>query len=154
MRVEEDDFDYDEFPIIGCLSYNPDDSLKTSLGSGTENVEIEEVSFSNLLPQNYCVCYIDIVDSTITTAKLASHTELAKYYAIFLNSMAMIIRNFDAKIIKNAGDCLIYYFPRTTDPNNKLAFKDVIECGITMISAHRIINARLCENQLPPLYLE
>ena len=64
---------------------------------------------------------------------------------LFLNS------NFGAKIIKNAGDCLIYYFPKTHDSNNKLAFKDVIECAITMISAHHIINARLYENKLPSL---
>lgn len=151
MRVEEDEFDYDEFPIVGCLSYNPDDSSKTSSGIAIENVELDEVSFSNLLPQNYCVSYIDIIDSTKTTAKLTSQTEVARYYAIFLNSMAIIIRNFGAKIIKNAGDCLIYYFPRTSDPNNKIAFKDVIECAVTMISTHRIINARLYENGLPPV---
>jgi class 3 adenylate cyclase len=151
MGIEEDDFYYDGFPIIGCLSYNPDELLLTNSCTATENVGIDEVSFSNLPPQNYCISYIDIIDSTITTAKLASHTEVAKYYAIFLNSMAMIIRNFGAKIIKNAGDCLIYYFPRTSEPNNELAFKDVIECGITMISAHHIINARLYENKLPPL---
>ena len=82
---------------------------------------------------------------------MSSHTEIANYYAIFLNSMATIIRNFGAKIIKNAGDCLIYYFPKTSDSKNKMAFKDVIECAITMVSAHHIINARLYESKLPSL---
>lgn len=152
MVVEEDDFDYDEFPVIGSLDYNSHSLQESNFDPEKENTEVdEEVSFSDLLPQKYCVCYIDMVNSTTTTAKLTSHTELTKYYAIFLNSMAIIIRNFGAKIIKNAGDCLIYYFPRTSDSNNKLAFKDVIECGITMIAAHRIINARLYENKLPSL---
>jgi len=152
MIAEEDDFDYDEFPVIGSLGFNSNGSFfKISSGTGTENIEIDEVSFSNLQPQNYCVCYIDIVNSTAITSRLRSHTELAKYYAIFLNSMARIIRNFGAKIIKNAGDCLIYYFPRTFESKNRLAFTDVIECGITMIAAHRIINARLYEDRLPSL---
>lgn len=152
MRAEEDDFDYDGFPLIGSLDYNSRRSQENNFDPEKENREVdEEVSFSDLIPQNYCVCYVDMVNSTATTAKLSSHRELAKYYAIFLNSMAIIIRNFGAEIIKNAGDCLIYYFPRTSESNNKPAFKDVIECGLTMIAAHRIINARLYENKLPSL---
>jgi class 3 adenylate cyclase len=53
---------------------------------------------------------------------------------------------------ENAGDCLIYYFPNTSNINdNKDALKEVIECGITMISAHSIINAKLHEEKLPSL---
>jgi two-component system response regulator ChvI len=62
--------------------------------------------------------------------------------------MAVIARNFDAKIIKNTGDCLITYFPKTSDSTNKSAFKDVIECGLTMIEASPIINAKLKQEGL------
>ncbi len=134
---------YHDFPILASSS---SDSLFLSNNS-------KEVSFSDIRPENYCVCYVDIINSTTTTSKLSSHTEVAKYYTIFLNSMAIIIRNFAGKIIKNAGDCLISYFPKTSDSNNRLAFKDVIECAITMVSAHHVINARLYENKLPSLDL-
>ena len=66
--------------------------------------------------------------------------ELDKYYSTFLNAMATIVRNFGGKIIKNAGDDLIFYFPDTADSSNNnisAAFKDVLECGITMIAAYR-----------------
>ena len=43
--------------------------------------------------------------------------------------MAAIVRNSGANIIKNTGDSLIYYFPRTSDPTHISAFKGVIECG-------------------------
>ena len=46
--------------------------------------------------------------------------------------MAAIARNFDAKVIKNTGTSLIYYFPKTSDSSNLSAFRDVLECGITM----------------------
>jgi class 3 adenylate cyclase len=65
--------------------------------------------------------------------------------------MATIVRNFDGKIIKNAGDALIYYFPNTAHSSNVSAFKDVLECGITMIAAHRAINSRMQTERLPPL---
>lgn len=80
--------------------------------------------------------------------------KLAKYYPVFLNSMlTTIARNFGAKIIKNAGDCLIFYFPQTSDSiaNGILPFKGVIGCCLTMIAAYRAINAKLSVEQLPPL---
>jgi hypothetical protein len=39
------------------------------------------------------------------------------------------------RLYKNVGDSLIYYFPKTSDSTNKSAFKDVIECGITIMAA-------------------
>ena len=63
--------------------------------------------------------------------------------------MATIANNFGAKIIKNAGDALIYYFPKASDINNKIAFRDVLECGITMMAAHRSINSKMHYESLP-----
>ena len=66
--------------------------------------------------------------------------------------MATIARNFNARIIKNAGDCLIFYFPKTSSNENSIySFKDVLKCGSTMIAAHRFINAKLNEQKLPAL---
>jgi class 3 adenylate cyclase len=108
-----------------------------------------EVSFSGR-HQNYCVCFIDMMNSTTITATL-SDIKLRRYYATFLNSMATIIRNFGGKIIKNAGDCLIYYFPATSDTSDTHAFGDALECCMTMTGAHGTINAALKEEKLPPL---
>jgi class 3 adenylate cyclase len=65
--------------------------------------------------------------------------------------MATIARNFNAKIIKNAGDCLIFYFPKTSSAENMSTFKGVLECGSAMITAHRFINAKMNEQKLPNL---
>ena len=73
-----------------------------------------------------------------------------RYYSIFLNSMGAIPRGYGARIIKNVGDSLIYYFPETSDVGSKWpGFKGVLESAITMISAHTIINAKLSEEKLP-----
>jgi CheY-like chemotaxis protein len=65
--------------------------------------------------------------------------------------MASIIKTHNGKVIKNAGDCLIYYFPKTVDGSNESAFKDVIDCGISMIDANPVINSRLTKNGIPPI---
>jgi two-component system response regulator ChvI len=107
----------------------------------------EEVCF--LRSQNCCVCYVDMVNSTEVTADINEPEKLRKYYGIFLNTIAAVARNYRAKIVKNAGDCLIFYFPETIDSTNESAFRDVLECCITMIEARCTINTKLYEEKLP-----
>jgi len=132
---------YDDFPIVGLnlRGHSSFESWKPE----------EEISFSGQR-QQCCVCFIDMMDSTKTASKL-SNTQIGKYYGFFLNAMATIARNFGAKIIKNAGDCLIFYFPKTSSSENISTFKGVLDCGATMIAAHRFINAKMNEEKLPVL---
>jgi class 3 adenylate cyclase len=163
-----DDFFFDDYPISSF--FNPssswpfpkdndedyDDIIRDSntgyVNHSTQmhSISDNEISFSGK-QRNYCVCYIDMVNSTKMTSTIDSAEKISRYYEIFLNSMATIVRNFGAKIIKNAGDALIYYFPETSNLSNASAFIDILECNITMISAHAIINAKLYNEQLPPL---
>ncbi|MFY9567306.1 MAG: adenylate/guanylate cyclase domain-containing protein [Nitrososphaeraceae archaeon] len=113
----------------------------------------EEISFIG--SQNCCVCFIDIVDSTrITTVEIGQSEKIKLYYSIFINTMAAIARDFDGTIIKNTGDSLIFYFPKTTGPISYSCMKDfekVFECGLTMIAVNPIINENLKERELPGL---
>jgi two-component system response regulator ChvI len=109
----------------------------------------DEICF--IRAQNCCVCYVDIVSSTRITSSINNPEKIRKYYGIFLNTMAAIARNFGAEIIKNVGDCLIFCYPKTSDPSNKSAFNDVLECCITMVEARDTINQKLHEEELPSL---
>jgi len=117
-----------------------------------ENIKIneEQITFINYT-HRYCVCVIDIVDSTKNTNKIVGSEKIREFYSIFLNTMASIIKTHNGKVIKNAGDCLIYYFPKTVDGSNESAFRDVIDCGVAMIDANSIINSRLNKNCLPSI---
>lgn len=113
----------------------------------------EEISFIGG-SQSCCICFIDIVDSTrITTVEITHPQKIKRYYSIFINTMAAIARDYDATIIKNTGDSLLYYFPKTTGPivNNMSDFRRVFECGITMIAVNPIINSKLEEEDLPDI---
>src|ERR1051326_3336595 len=117
-------------------------------------VVAEEISFTGS-SQNCCVCFIDIVDSTrITILEIMDPQKIKRYYSTFINTMAALARDFDATVIKNTGDSVIFYFPKTTDSsnNNMSAFKNVFECGLTMISVNPIINVKLQKEEgLPNL---
>lgn len=137
---------YDDFPVIGSSFNSPSDITATLIN---ESEEMREISFSGKR-ENYVVCFIDMMNSTKISSTL-SEFEITRYYTIFLNAMAVIVKNFGSTIIKNAGDCLIYYFPKTCDMINTLAFKDVIECSLTMIASHHHINIKLHQEKLPRL---
>lgn len=100
---------------------------------------------------HYCVCFIDIVNSTEITAQIDDERKLEKYYSYFLNSIAAIARQFDAKIVKNMGDCLVFYFPKTSDYTEQAAFEQVFDCIFSMVSARASINASLQKEDLSPV---
>jgi class 3 adenylate cyclase len=111
---------------------------------------VQEISFTDN-SQHYCICFIDIVDSTRNTVIIDAE-KMKRYYSVFINIMAAIARDFNSNIIKNTGDSLIFYFPETSDSANISAFKAVLECGLTMIAVNPIINAKLNEESLPSLH--
>jgi CheY-like chemotaxis protein/class 3 adenylate cyclase len=113
--------------------------------------EEEEISFSSK-SQSYCVCFVSMIDSVGITFTIKDADKVRRYYSIFINTMAAIARSFDAKIIKNTGTSLVYYFPKTSNSYNLSAFKDVIECGFTMMVANKVINMKLKEEGLPSMH--
>jgi len=114
---------------------------------GLQDNQITFVNFSN----NYCVCIIDIIDSTNNTFDILESKKIKQYYSVFLNTMTSIIGRHGGKVIKNAGDNLLYYFPNTMNESNYLDFQDVIECGLSMIDAKDQVDLLLNLNGLPPI---
>jgi CheY-like chemotaxis protein len=110
---------------------------------------VKEISFLDR-SMNCCIGFVDMVNSTKATAEMVSDRQkIGQYYSIFINTMAILAKNYGAKIIKSAGDALIFYFPDSSDPANELAFKDILECFTTMTLATDIINAKLQSENLP-----
>ncbi len=129
----------ENFPVVGIDNINL---------ARHENI-IDEVSFSGDR-KHYCVCTIDIMNSTKIVSKLTD-AQISRYYSLFLNTMATIIHEFNGSIIKNVGDCLLYYFQDTSDITNSNSFKNALDCCFAMIDAHKRVNAILREERLPPL---
>ncbi|MGA9842028.1 MAG: adenylate/guanylate cyclase domain-containing protein [Nitrososphaeraceae archaeon] len=111
---------------------------------------VQEISFTGH-SHKYCVCFVDMVESTKITATLDPE-KMKRYYSIFINMMAAIARDNDANVIKNTGDSIIFYFPKTSDSTYLPAFNDVLECGFIMLGVDLIINEKLTEEGLPHLH--
>jgi len=97
--------------------------------------------------ENYCVCMVDIMNSTKITSNL-SETQTSEFYKIFLNSIAIIVRKFDGIVVKNIGDALLFYFP-VTHSEQKLILKKCLDCCMTIAESHDSISNQLNQQKLP-----
>jgi len=94
---------------------------------------------------------VDIVGSTSIVSAISGSEKTRKFYSIFINAMANILRKYDARIIKTVGDGIISFFPKTKDSTNSNAFKDVLECCFSQIAESPRINKMLQEEELPDI---
>src|SRR3972149_11759460 len=80
-----------------------------------------------------CVVFIDLVDSNKNTITMDNLEHIRIYYSKFMNSISEIVKNYGGKVIKNIGDCLLAYFPKTADNKNEDAFGETIECNLKIL---------------------
>jgi len=123
----------------------PNDGARNS--SSNMNTSDYMVAFSGR-SENYCVGLVDMVNSTKIAATLGNG-RISQYYSIFLNSMSKILSRFGGFVIKNVGDCLVYYFPESSKANRKFGFMSCLECSIAMIEYHDAICKKLKDEGLP-----
>jgi len=97
--------------------------------------------------ENYFVCFLDVIESTRLTSKLTD-LESSKFYSILLNSMATIIRDYEGIVVKNIGDALLFYFPKTNTQNND-TIKNALECCLKMCEFNDQIGKKMQEEGLP-----
>ena len=99
--------------------------------------------------KNYCVCMVDIVESTSATLNMPNE-KIGRYYGIFLNMMAEIASSFGAIVVKNIGDSLLYYFPGT-DSGTPESFRNVLRCCMAMLNIRSSLNNIMIQEGLPEI---
>jgi class 3 adenylate cyclase/CheY-like chemotaxis protein len=97
-----------------------------------------------------CVCFIDLVDSTKNTITMDNLEYIRIFYSKFINSISKIVKSYGGKVIKNIGDCLLVYFPKTSDNKNEEAFREALECSLKILDSRYIVNQELSNQHLPP----
>jgi class 3 adenylate cyclase len=140
---QEDDYSVHEYQKDKEIDNT--DSLNLTKYSKENEITFTKYSHS------YCICIISIVDFTQNIDKLQNPVDIRKYYSIFYNTMALIIKNHDGKVIKNVGDLLLFYFPKTVNFSKPSSFQDVLDCDLAMIQANSTLNLDLNKNDLPSI---
>ena len=120
----------------------------------TKNLKIDgkeenSISFTDT-SENCCVGIVDMVNSTKISSSLSRH-KFCKYYGVFINSMTSIARSYDAVVVKNIGDCILFYFPNFSSDTSDEYKKNCLECCFAMIEIHDYVNNLLKSEGLPLL---
>ena len=113
------------------------------------NFSLEEIRFSGDSIK-CCIGFIDLVDSTKNTITMDNLEYIRKYYSTFINSISENVKSYSGKVIKNIGDCLLFYFPKTSNNKNIEAFRQAIDCGFNILDKRYNINEELTRQHLPP----
>lgn len=147
-------YDNDTSPDV--IGSNITNQYEASSGRPSFFARQDEQNVSDIVPfsdysEKVCVSVIDIVGSTSIVSTLGSSKDIRKFYEIFLNRIAIILKKYRANIIKTVGDGIISYFPNTADITNIQAFENVLECCSAQIEERFAINALLMEQRLPTI---
>jgi CheY-like chemotaxis protein len=127
---------------------NSNSLLKSSKSPSSSIHASDQICFINYT-QRYSVGFVDIINSTDRTSKIKDSKKLRNYYSFFINAMGSVIDTFNGKIVKNGGDNLFFYFPKTCDINNQSAFHDAFECSSSMVSSNETLNCKMVAEGLP-----
>ncbi len=92
---------------------------------------------------------VDMVDSTKICAKLGP-AKASKYYQVFINSMSKILSEYGGVVIKNIGDCLLYYFPHGEKIEEKY-YENCINASNALLESHDSICDYLHKEGVPSL---
>ena len=103
------------------------------------------ISFEDIY-QNYCVGIVDVVNSTKIISKLPQE-KACIYYSVFLNTIGYIAQNHGAKVVKNIGDGILFYFPKDSTKNLKVT----LDCATKMIEASEMINSIFQKQKMPKI---
>jgi len=99
--------------------------------------------------KSFCVGVVDMIDSTKISSKLSS-SQNSKYYEIFLNTMARVLNRFGGMILKNVGDCLVFYFPESSK-GRRFGFMTCLEGCLAMVDSHKFIGEIAKKEGLPQI---
>ena len=109
---------------------------------------MEEVYFKSH-SENYYVSFVDIIGSTSLVSTINLSENIRRFYSIFINAIAGVLKKHNGKIIKTVGDGVFSYFPLTGNSMNIGAFEQVIDCCFAQIDTCGEINSDLDRIGLP-----
>ena len=115
-------------------------TAKTKLGI---EIDANMIAFENLY-QNNIVGIVDVVNSTGIISKLTQE-QACEYYSVFHNALGYVLKNHGAKVVKNIGDGILFYFPDLDDLEKPL------QCSSELKNAESLINNIFTKQKIPTI---
>lgn len=81
-----------------------------------------------------------------------SSEQMRKFYTLFINAMARISIQHNAKVLGVQGDSIKSYFPKSSNKNDFGWVKDFLECCLKQIENRRSISKKMNREGLPEIF--
>lgn len=112
-------------------------------------LDLESVVNSNMidfenLNQNDIVGIVDVVNSTGMISKLTPE-QACQYYSVFHNILGYVLKTHGAKVVKNIGDGILFYFPGNRDLEKPL------DCSVELLKANSLISQIFEKSKIPSI---
>jgi len=141
-------FDYSQTQIVQSTYVDYFDPSKRIQGHREKTEKPYLVTFSGK-EISVVVGIVDMVNSTKICAKLGP-AKASTYYQVFINSMSKILSRYGGVVIKNVGDCLLYYFPYG-EKMERGYYENCINASNALLESHDVICEHLHKQGLPCL---
>ena len=146
-RREKVDDDYK----ANSESPNERDGAQYNSRNHDNNAELHDDIIFQGVSSDFCVCMLDIINSTAITSSLAHEDKIRKFYSLFVNSVSPVVAYFGGRVLKTGGDSMIYYFPKTAEVHRIEGFKNVLECGISLLDLRSTVNSLYKREGIQPI---
>ncbi len=120
---------------------------------GTSGIETEPgpdvatdsnmITFDNLY-QNNTIGIVDVVNSTGIISQITPK-QACEYYSVFHNTLGYVLKTHGAKVVKNIGDGILFYFPESDDLEKPLY------CSSELLKAKELINKIFQKQNIPSI---
>jgi CheY-like chemotaxis protein len=141
----------DDYRAVSKSPRGRDGSQLDSRNHDINNTELHDDIVFQGISSDFCVCMLDIVNSTAITSSLAHEDKIRKFYSLFVNSVSPVIAHFGGRVLKTGGDSMIYYFPNTAEIERIEGFRNVLECGISLLDLRSAVNGLYEREGIQPI---
>jgi CheY-like chemotaxis protein len=114
-------------------------------------IEFQDDIIFDGFSSEFCVCMVDVVNSTAVTSSLGHENKVRKFYSLFVNSVSPVVSAFGGRVLKTGGDSMIYYFPSTAESKDVSAFMNVFQCGNSLLELRTTLNSLYRNERIRPI---
>ena len=100
----------------------------------------------------YCVSIIEMVSPSAFNLDGYNSEQIGKLYTLFIKTMHQILIEHGGKVLRNEGDTIRAYFPKTSIKNDFGWVKEFLECCLKQIENRRSLSKKMNDEGLPEIF--
>ena len=99
--------------------------------------------------RNCCICVLDMLNNSNKKNMMKNNNQLRKYYSKFINSLYVIAKKFNIKVVTNKDNSIFLYSKTISNLGNIKPFEIFFTCIYSILEERDKVNKNLLKSNLP-----